>query len=78
MIPISASMNSKRQKLDISQEDGWVSASGVSMRTNLKTLAQTSDEKFDIAADVQASLPMLSVFGGLAGKKVGAKGVTIN
>ena len=78
MIPISAGMTSKRQKLNISQEDGWVSASGVSARTNLKTLAQTSDEKFDIAADVQASLPMLSVFNGPAGKKAGAKGITIN
>ena len=73
MIPISA----KRQKLNISQEDGWVSASGVSARTNLKTLAQTSDEKFDTVADVQASLPMLSDFGP-AGKKAGAKGITIN
>ena len=55
-----------------------MSASGVSMRTNLKTLAQTSDEKFDNAVDVQASLPMLSVFNGPAGKKAGAKGITIN
>ena len=77
MIPISASMTSKRQKLNISQEDGWVSASGVSNRTNLKTLAQTSDEKFDNAADVQTSLPMLSDFGP-TGKKAGAKGITIN